>query len=153
MIDELLAHASRLAQGSPRKPKQADLKRAVSAAYYAIFHAFAKNGADCMAGTVKNDRPNKAWAHVYRALDHGFAKAACEKVRNLPFPAELQISADAFVELQARRHAADYDPNHRLVRSDALDAVAKASDAVSKLRASSLKDRRAFAIQVFMKRR
>jgi hypothetical protein len=153
MIDELLSQASRLAQGSPVKPKQADLKRAVSAAYYAVFHAFAKNGADCMTGTVKKVRPNKAWAHAYRALEHGLAKAACKDVQRLPFPPELKDCAAAFVDLQAKRHAADYDPIHRLRRSDALGAVVNAKDAVNKLRAASLKDRRAFAVQVFLRRR
>jgi predicted LPLAT superfamily acyltransferase len=153
MIDELISQARRLAQSSRARPKQADLKRAVSAAYYAVFHAFAKNCADCMVGTVKKTRPNKAWVQVYRSLDHKFAKAACAKVRGMPFPNELKECADTFIDLQAQRHLADYDPSHRLGRSSALEAVAKAEDAVKKLRDASPKDRRAIAVQVLVKQR
>jgi hypothetical protein len=36
--DDLLQQARQLAQIDPRRPKQANLRRAVSAAYYALFH-------------------------------------------------------------------------------------------------------------------
>ncbi len=59
MIDDLIALANRLASASPNKPRQADLRRAVSTAYYALFHAMAKNVADTMAGAVKGTDRNK----------------------------------------------------------------------------------------------
>jgi uncharacterized protein (UPF0332 family) len=153
VIDDLLALAERLAKAGPRKPRQADLRRAVSTAYYALFHAVAKNGADCTVGSVKKSRPEKAWAQAYRALDHGLAKTACEAARNLGFPQEIKDCADAFVELQKQRHNADYDPVLRLTRAEAREAAVKARDAVAKLRIASIKHRRAFAIQVLMKKR
>jgi uncharacterized protein (UPF0332 family) len=153
VIDDLLALAARLAKASPNRPRQADLKRAVSTAYYALFHALAKNGADCMVGTVRAARANKAWAQTYRALDHGKAKTACEKARNLAFPQALKDVADAFVELQKSRHDADYDPEHRLTRAQALGAVATAADAVTKLRNSRIQDRRALAALLLFQKR
>ena len=153
MIDDLIALAKRLAKASPSKPRQADLKRAVSTAYYAVFHAMAKNVADTMAGVVKSKRSEKAWAHAYRGLQHGDAKTACEGVRNLNFSSEIKDCADAFVELQSARHAADYDPLHRLTRAKAILAVQKAEYAIAKLRSADAKDRRAFAVQVVIKKR
>ncbi|GAB4215496.1 MAG: hypothetical protein OHK0013_41130 [Sandaracinaceae bacterium] len=36
--DDLLAQAARLARTDKNRPKQANLRRAASAAYYALFH-------------------------------------------------------------------------------------------------------------------
>jgi hypothetical protein len=65
--EELIATARKLAKASPQKPRQADLKRAVSTAYYALFHALAKDAADMLVG-VGPSRPDKAWTQTYRAL-------------------------------------------------------------------------------------
>lgn len=99
------------------------------------------------------NRPDKAWTHTYRALQHGEAKSACEAVRNLNFPNGIKSCADAFVALQQKRHDADYDPDDRVLRADALDAIQLAEDAVRNLRAPPKRDRRAFAVQILMKKR
>ncbi|MGA9583262.1 MAG: hypothetical protein WBR13_14980 [Allosphingosinicella sp.] len=153
MIDDLLALADRLAKASPRRPRQADIRRSISTAYYALFHALARNGADLLVGTTKAYRSEKAWQQMYRALDHGRAKSASEASRNLGFPQDLKDCADAFVELQKARHDADYDPLHRPSRQDALQAAARARDAISKLRGAPIKHRRAFAVQLLMQKR
>jgi uncharacterized protein (UPF0332 family) len=150
--DDLLVTARRLAKASPKKPRQADLKRAVSTAYYALFHAMAKNAADMVAGTGAN-KAEKAWAQVYRAMDHGFAKNACKEVAKLGFPSAIVTCADEFVTLQEARHRADYDPVHRLTRAEALTLVARAEAAIKLLKAATLKDRRAFAVQLLLKKR
>jgi hypothetical protein len=90
---------------------------------------------------------------MYRALDHGRAKSASEAARNLGFPDELKDCADAFVELQKARHDADYDPLFRPSRQDALQAVVRAGDAISKLRSAPIKHRRAFTVQLLMQKR
>jgi hypothetical protein len=153
MSDDLLALADRLAKASPRRPRQADLHKAVSAAYYALFHAIAKNAADCLVGTVRATRPDRAWVQTYRALDHGPAKAACEAAHNMPFPPEIKDCANVFVELQKERHDADYHPHHRLTRVDTLKLIEKARAAIAGLRGAPMNDRRAFAVHVLMKRR
>jgi hypothetical protein len=153
MTDDLLELAERLARASRNRPKQVELRRAVSTAYYALFHALARNCADCLVGTTKAARPDRAWAQTYRALDHGPAKTACEGVRKIGFPQEVADCADVFVELQKARHDADYDPHHRLTRAIALEAVEKARDAVASLRRAGSNDRRAFAVHVLMKKR
>lgn len=153
MIDDLLALARRLASASPGKPKQADLRRAVSTAYYALFHAFARNAADAFVGTSPTRRPNRAWAHAYRALDHGLAKSACRAVGNMSFPADLTDCADAFGHLQELRHEADYNPLYRVTKADTLAAVSLAESAVKKLRGAAATDRRAFAVQLLLKKR
>jgi len=153
VIDDLLAVGSRLARASPSKPRQADLRRAVSSAYYAVFHALAKNVADTMIGAAKGNRSEQAWAQAYRGLQHGDARVACEAVRNLVFAQGIKDCAEAFVQLQTARHAADYDPLYRLTRGDALEAVRRAKDAIGALRSARSMDRRAFAVQVLVRKR
>jgi uncharacterized protein (UPF0332 family) len=153
MIDDLLEQAGRLANSGALKPKQVDLRRAVSAAYYAVFHSFCRNCADTLVGTSKKNRPNQAWQQIYRGLEHGAAKTACEAARKIKFPQPIKDCADAFVELQKQRHDADYDPYHRVTRLEALAAVTRAKEAVKNLQKSSLNDRKAFAVQVLIKKR
>jgi hypothetical protein len=136
----LIATARKLARSSPRRPRQADLKRAVSTAYYALFHAVAKDAADMLVGVGPN-RPEKAWTHVYRSLQHGEARTACEAVRNLDFPAAIIACAEVFVTLQQERHDADYNPDHRVLRADAIAAIDLAEKAIEDLRAAARKDR------------
>jgi uncharacterized protein (UPF0332 family) len=148
----MLSTARRLAVASRSKPRQSDLRRAVSSAYYALFHAIAKDVADVLVG-VGHDRPDNAWRQAYRALDHGPAKTACEQLRSLNFPPRLQDCGDAFVEFQLARHRADYDPAHRLQRAEALAAVARAEEAIGQLKSCRRKDRKAFAVLLLLKRR
>ncbi|MEQ1717319.1 MAG: hypothetical protein ABL907_15290 [Hyphomicrobium sp.] len=149
----MIVTARKLANSSPKKPRQADLKRAVSTAYYALFHAISRDAADLLIGVGAN-RPDKAWAQTYRSLQHGPAKSACVSVRNLGFPQSIQNCADAFVTLQQKRHDADYDPDCRVLRADAIEAIDLAENAIRDLRASPRRDRVAFAVQVlFTKRR
>lgn len=102
---------------------------------------------------VGPNRPGKAWTHAYRALQHSDAKSACEAVRNLNFPNTITSCADAFVALQQKRHDADYDPDYRFLRADALDAIQLAENAIRDLKSSPKRDRRAFAVQILMKKR
>lgn len=152
MTDDLIATAQRLAKASPKRPRQADLKRAVSTAYYALFHAVARNGADLLIGVGAN-RADKAWTHVYRSVEHGFAKNACGQVRKLGFPPPICSCADTFIELQTVRHKADYDPGFRISRGEALALIEQAAQAIRNLKASGRKDRKAFAIQLLLKNR
>ena len=141
----MISTARKLANASPLKPRQADLKRAISTAYYALFHAIAKDAANLLVG-VGAARPQEAWVQVYRALQHGAAKTACEGVRNLNFPTAMKRCADAFVTLQQKRHDADYDPTRRGLRTDAVAAIVMAEAAIVCLRSSPKPERRAFAV-------
>jgi uncharacterized protein (UPF0332 family) len=148
----LILTARKLASASRLKPRQADLRRSVSTAYYALFDVLARSGADLLVGTGAT-RPIQAWAHVYRALDHGFSKNVCKEARNLGFPPEIRGCANEFVVLQEVRHKADYDPTARFTRAEALDWVSRTEAAIASLRAASRRERKAFAVQLLLKRR
>lgn len=133
-----------------RKPRQADLRRAISSAYYAVFHELARTCADALVGATKAKRPNKAWVEVYRGLEHGKAKDACGGASNIAFPQGIKDFADAFKQLQTARHSADYDPMVRISKVEALGFIALAEDSIAALKSAGSKDKVAFAAWVLI---
>src|SRR5579863_2585299 len=115
--DDLLELAQHLANLHPGSPHQASLRRAVSTAYYAIFHLLISEA------TANWARPELR-AILGRCFDHGQMKTASEtKVSqiNAAFkynPPEgaaravaihLRDVANAFIQAQNRRNDADYN--------------------------------------------
>jgi uncharacterized protein (UPF0332 family) len=142
---DLIAHAERLTASAKRKPYQADMRRAVSAAYYALFHAIAGTAADTLIGTTASHRSSETWRRVYRSLEHGFAKSQCLAKGASEIPATLRDTADAFVQLQELRHAADYDPMTSFLLEDVRAHIVQSKTAIGQLAAASASDRRSFA--------
>lgn len=141
-------------QPAARKPRQSDLKRALSTAYYAMFHAMCRNCADCLIGTASADRSKPAWVQAYRAIEHGFAKSQCLNRQVMSrFPRDIEDFANHFVDLQIERHRADYDPHARFTRSDVTTAIDTAEAAITAFFAEPIKDRRAFAAWVTLRNR
>lgn len=152
---DLIGSARILARSSrSRRPKQSDLKRALSTAYYAVFHQMCRNGADCLIGTASADRSNSAWQQAYRAIDHGFATKQCKDRRIMrKFPNDIQDFGNCFVDLQLERHRADYDPAATFARTDVITWIDAADVAIRAFRAVPIKVRRAFAAWVTLKSR
>ena len=153
--DDLLAIAHDLVRREPARPKQASLKRAVSTAYYALFHAVAYECVDQTIGwNFRSDRYWDTLSTLYRAVDHGAAKRIINNVRGDPrSSAELKGLARNFVDLQAGRIQADYDPRPSFLRADASQFVAQADDAVRELRALPKDVKRDLAVQILSKQR
>jgi hypothetical protein len=134
---DLIEQAQHLATRERGKPKQASLRRAVSAAYYALFHLLANEGT---LRFIPNS-PERLRAQAHRAFAHGEMKNACEQIAKssnvllallaLPLEAELKIVAEVFVELQQQRHLADYDLSQSFNRIKVLGIVTKANSAIS----------------------
>ncbi len=154
--EDLLETANRLL--SPRRvrgrPKQADLRRAISTAYYAVFHALCRMCADSLTGKGKKSR--NAWRQVYRAVEHGCTKNRCQNnIINKKFPLEVRTFCAIFIQLQEKRHEADYDPFAQLKVKDVKQAILMAALAIQMVsnRQLELTDRRAFAIWLLMRKR
>ena len=152
---DLIGTARRLTENAgPGPPRQSDLKRAVSTAYYALFHALCLLCANGFIGTRQADRSNPAWRQTYRSVAHGWAKNQCKRSNTIQlFPAQIGNFADEFVKMQEKRHAADYDPMSRFKLSDVIVAIDAAELAIQQLKDCPLKDRRAFAAWVTMPER
>ena len=144
---DLIATARTLVE---RGSSQANLRRAVSTAYYAVFHCLAAMAADLLMGRPRDE----AWHQVYRALEHGRARNACENKRAMAaFPPEVRAFADAFVDLQKARHQADYTPHGRYNQLDALAAIDRAEEAIEAIGRVDARCRRSFAAHVLFRQR
>ena len=154
---DLLRAAYQLAlEPSAGRPRQANLRRALSTAYYALFHALANCCADMLAGSTRASRSQRAWRQTYRALEHGLAKNQClnQSVMN-QFPTEIQIFGSAFAYMQAQRHIADYDPDPEYIftRSKTLKLIEESEQAIHEFENAPISDCRAFAIYVLLRLR
>jgi uncharacterized protein (UPF0332 family) len=151
---DLLLTADELVAAAKRKPRQSNLHRATSTAYYALFHTLARTCADLLVGTVGSKRSGPAWQQVYRALDHGYAKSACKNSSVMTkFPREIQDFADMFVSMQVKRHEADYNPVAKAEKSAVISDIRAVEVTIGDFEAADIKDRRAFAVWVLMKDR
>lgn len=136
-------------------PRQVDLRRAISSAYYGLFHFVLRSAADEFVGVTK--RTTARYVLVYRRIDHRNLREICaEAKRATPtarfaiytpangFGSNIQAFATAAIELQEKRHRADYNPQPRFRTSDAQLAVRTARSAVRRFGHASSARRKAF---------
>jgi uncharacterized protein (UPF0332 family) len=148
LADGYLAVARRLA--TTKRPTQSEIRRSISSAYYAVFHALARTCANSLVGRTPKQRPNKAWVEVYRGLNHGVCKKACEQANKVGFPDCIKGFADNFQQLQEHRHKADYDPDIRFSKADAETWYEIARLSIESLRSTSNVDKKAFSAWVLI---
>ena len=68
------------------QPTEEALRRAISTAYYAMFHALATSNADCIVGSIHDPTSRHAWDRVYRGLEHGIARIQLRDRTSNSFP-------------------------------------------------------------------
>ena len=142
--------ASGAAGGNRGRPRQAELRRAVSSAYYALFHALAHCCANRLAGS---GRGGAAWIQTYRALEHGHARNQCNDQSAMgAFPAEIQAFGRRFVFMQRQRQQADYSPSVTYSRRWVIQAVDETENIITALENAPSSHRRAFALHVLLRR-
>ena len=145
---DLQQHARTLvtqATGQPALAADILLRRALSASYYAVFHALTSAGSRMIApgnAVLQNQ--------VARAFNHGAMRKVCDaymRSASRPFPPHLaQLNpaapdmrltqvADAFGHLQDARHAADYDLLSAVTLADAVRLLAAGDLAITNFQA------------------
>ncbi len=151
---DLIETALDLINSGNGNPRQSNLRRATSTAYYALFHTLAKSCADLMIGGPGATKSKPAWQQVYRALDHRAIKSACQNKDIITqFPQQIQDFANMFVQMQEKRHRADYDPHEKSYKSTVTADVQAVEAIMTDFGRAPLKDRRAFAAWVLFKKR
>ena len=134
---ELLAQARILATIDPGIPSQANLRRAISSAYYAVFHLLIAES----VSTLISPQPRGLGERVSRSFSHAEMQKVCaaigkndlvEKFGTLfgsGISSELRFVAGRFTVLQQVRHEADYDVGKVFTRSVTLTHVDDAESA------------------------
>jgi hypothetical protein len=138
--EHLLEQAESLAGRGVGRPRQADLRRAVSTAYYALFHLLTQHGSRRVTAT------GALQPVIARAFNHGDMKQVSQLFArgqvpgslaglapSIPIPPDLMDVAQAFIELQQARHTADYNLTRgsTFTRSTARAWVRQARDAIA----------------------
>lgn len=130
--DELLAYAEELLRREEQELTQAHLRRAVSAAYYALFHLLISEA------TLHWSRDSSRPA-LGRMFEHGVMRRVSQRLLSASlssFPSvdpaavqKLRAVAEHFVNLQDARHTADYHNGVVWNRTEAVEAFAYAREA------------------------
>jgi hypothetical protein len=129
----------------------ASRRRAVSTAYYAVFHALAGCCADELLGGT--DRYSTDYERVYRALDHGPLRTAFANQPLKDNPKLNEIGGHV-ARLQSERHRADYFPGKRLFTpAQCMELIDIAKTVVELLDSLDAKDRRMLAVSLLFKNR
>lgn len=142
---QLVEQAELLLALDRRRPKQANVRRAASSAYYGLFHFLGDEAGRVFIGGGAVKRPLRST--MARAMDHGSVRAACARITvngapgtlpaalrgcwEGPISTELESFARAFVGLQDLRHRADYDRAKMFRRADAEQSLDLAREAMT----------------------
>lgn len=105
-------------------------RRAVSTAYYGLFHAACRAISDRLTAGLETEEAGNLPVRAFRTLEHSRFKAVARRLSKEATPAdsdtEMQLLQEfclMAVELQALRHRADYDPGFSLSHHDAMTTV------------------------------
>jgi uncharacterized protein (UPF0332 family) len=136
--EHLLEQAKHLLRRENRRPRQASLRRAVSSAYYALFHLLVQQSAGRLA-----PGDEQLSALIARSFKHEEMEKACKTFASsgsmpaildshygkVAVPPDLATVARAFVDLQKARHEADYATHRSWTRTEAATEVDRANEA------------------------
>ncbi|GJD64875.1 hypothetical protein [Methylobacterium frigidaeris] len=150
LVYDLLDVADALAeQGGRRNLQKAAMRRAVSSAYYAVFHGLCFV---CARALGVWTRDAALVEPIYRLLDHGQVRkrlATREAAELGPVIAEIGV---AFADLQDRRHKADHSPPGLDISRDAT-RIAVARKTIPDLESLDDDQRRRLAVLLITKTR
>jgi len=154
LASDLLDQAQHLALVDPGRPRQASLRRAVSAAYYSLFHLIVDDAVRYLVPTASlraavartfEHKDVKSAARTISEIQRGSAPWLASHVR-LPISVALASVCDTLVDLHDQRHAADYDLSATFTRGVVNSKLAMAVSA----HGNWSRERRSHNARVFM---
>ena len=110
-------------------PSDEHVRRAISNAYYALFHALAESNAAALIGPATDPAAAAAWYRIYRGLDHSTARRELQRHRQ-EFSPPARHFADTFDVMQEFRHSADYDHAAGFTAQEANIYINQTEDAI-----------------------
>jgi uncharacterized protein (UPF0332 family) len=156
--EHLFEQADALAAG--QEARQADLRRAISAAYYGLFHFTLTAATDLVVGA--DGRSSARYSLVYRSVDHSRLRTLCSqlsgtKPQNLPLPSIGLGSIADFARIAGHlyelRNLADYDPSRNFTSDEAKLAISDARQAITWFQGGTKEQQEAFLTLLLFKSR
>lgn len=137
------------AEARPEAEIDALVRRAISTAYYALFHKICGLVAMRLVPRDMSGGRSTLWARAYRTLDHQTALTCARRIvkgtsnpmrgnaddsRAQPTPHDegLVHFCEVFIFLHEARHSADYNPDEWFSRDDAEIMIEQAEQAIAK---------------------
>jgi hypothetical protein len=131
--EHLLEQARHLARREKTRPRQASLRRAVSTAYYALFHMLIGEATLNWKRADQRDVLARFFEHGKMKTASERQRAECKRLMNAtpkPLPGrhldcirQLHQVSDTFYDAQQQRLAADYDNSAQWSRTDVLALI------------------------------
>ena len=138
---ELIRASRLLASG---QPSQEALRRAVSTAYYAMFHALATSNADIIIGP-RTPANRSDWTSTYRSLRHFRAENPLYGWPHL-FSAPVQTFAVVIAGIKRQRENADYNPDLNFAQNQVATWIDRAERAILDFNAATSQERSMVAL-------
>lgn len=150
--EELIAAARWLATpATGGQPTPSALKRAISTAYYAMFHALCYSNAETLVGP-RNANNEQSWVRAYRGIDHTPAKRRVKENRQ-QLPPLIRRFGDTFSMLQDQRHLADYAPDRSFTVRQTRSLINRAETITDQFMKCDPEERKQLAITLLVRPR
>lgn len=141
---DLLEQANHLLNRESRRPRQASLRRAISSAYYALFHLLIHDACRVIVsdeetiGMIARSYDHGKMARISKLFSRGDLPTKLRPLRStFSDPSRnsildrLKSVAQSFVDLQDARHEADYNLRKRFTRREVKVLIGLAESAFS----------------------
>ena len=152
LTDSAIRHAK---SGPSKRPRQADLRRAVGAIYFACLHAVCKTLADLLIGATSEARSSMEWIQAYKSVEHGRSRSICSNQEKMKrFSPAIQEFARLLLIAMNMRLQADYDPYATFYRYEVIIAAEEAKRVIRDfMNAPRRKERLAFVTLIVLPER
>ena len=137
----------------PRRCTEADLRRATSDLYYALFHRICEALVLPLGADPDNQAFKETWTTVYRLPEHGLLVKRRKEMGGHAFSQDVKAFAQLVTALRTRREDADYDPLAVFKISDVRNDIAQVDDLLTLFEAVDRAEQARFAWFVSLNRK
>ena len=125
------------------------LRKAVSASYYAMFHAICYGIADIWYWEDEVSRLGVDWNHMYRGANHNAVLRACKDKKMIALLSPgIQLFREIFLYAHPRRNLADYDSLETFEKELVLHDIDRIEEAILAFENADVTHRRAFLSRI-----
>lgn len=132
---------------------EANLRRATSDLYYAMFHAICEALAEALRTDQSHPAFRDTYSGIYRTVSHASAEQQCKIIaKKTEFSDDFRTFAEAFVAQRNKRETADYDPLAVFVLSSVMLDLQLVETRIARFWSAPAAERALFACSVGLRR-